>query len=160
VTPEPEALPVVEASVPEQVAALSAPTPVAPEPEPVLSKTPEPTAKKQEEPVTPPTRITETAIAVRAPVVKPAKAEPLPADISTLPVLRSSDRAKHNLEYLEINMLREAGEAYPYAKAIINLNSLFVGDRIPQTQAKVVAIELRGIAIEMIGSKERYYIPN
>ncbi len=79
-------------------------------------------------------------------------------DIRTLPLLRGSERAQYGLQNLRLNVLREASEDRPNGLAIINLNKVYVGEIIPGTRARLIAVESHGIGIEMIDSRERYYV--
>ena len=57
-------------------------------------------------------------------------------------------------------MLKPGSKTRPRASAIINLTPVYVGETVPRTNARLVALDgLRGIVIEMLGSEERFYIP-
>ena len=84
--------------------------------------------------------------------------ETKPVDPASLPELRGSDRVRLGLENLRINVIREADAHRPDAVAIINLNRVFIGERIPATNAKLVGIARQGIAIEMVDSGERFFV--
>jgi hypothetical protein len=89
----------------------------------------------------------------------PADAPALDIDYSKLPVLTQAIRKKLDLDELRINMLRPVDKTRPYASALINLNTVYVGEAIPRTRARLVAVdELKGIVIEFDGSKERFYV--
>ena len=79
-------------------------------------------------------------------------------DIRSLPLLRGSERARFGLEQLRLNVLRAASEDRPNGLAIINLNKVYVGEVIPDTRARLIAVESHGIGIEMIDTGERYYV--
>jgi hypothetical protein len=80
-------------------------------------------------------------------------------ELRMLPMLRSAARMRHGLENLKLNVLREAGENRPDGLAIINLNKVYIGERIPETRAILIGVEYRGIGIEIIESGERFYVP-
>ncbi len=98
-----------------------------------------------------------------APTKPPALKEPQPVvDIEALAQhpLRERDRQRLGLTGFQINMLQPASKNRPYASAIINLNQVYLGEMIPRTNAKLIALDgLRGIVIEVQGSKERFYVP-
>lgn len=103
-----------------------------------------------------------------APLAPPALPEPIakqpgdlePVDVNKLPLLRSSERARYGLENLRLNVLREAGPNRPNGLAIINLNKVYIGEVIPGTHARLIDVTRRGIAIEIVDTKERYYVPH
>jgi len=57
-----------------------------------------------------------------------------------------------------VNMVRPASKARPYASAIINLEPVQVGERISGSQAILVGVESRAIAVEIEGTGQRYHI--
>lgn len=81
-------------------------------------------------------------------------------DVFSLPVLKESDKARLGMGNLRINMLKPASRNVPYASAVINLRPVYVGERIPNTSATLVAVDPRGkgIALEIEGSGERFHI--
>ena len=90
--------------------------------------------------------------------VKPAAHKDDSLDVFSLPVLKESDKARFGLTNLRVNMVRPAGKNAPYASAVINLRPVYVGERIPNTSATLVAVEERGIAIEVGDSGERFHV--
>lgn len=80
-------------------------------------------------------------------------------DMTRLPVLRTSDRARLGLEDMKLNVLREAGPKNPHGLAIINLVKVYVGEMIPGTSVRLLDVKTHGIAIEVVGTGERYYVP-
>lgn len=83
---------------------------------------------------------------------------PLPSDISKLPMLRDSDKGRIGFDKVKINMLQPKSDSRPYAKAIINLKPVLIGERIPDTRTTLIAVQINGIAIEVNGSRERYFV--
>ena len=74
--------------------------------------------------------------------------------------LRQTDRQRLGLMDLQINMLKPAAKNRPHASAIINLNPVYIGEIIPRTNVRLLALDgLQGIAIEVQGSGERFYVP-
>lgn len=179
--PEPEPSPAPEASEAPapasaeqavQVAAVAAPTP---DPAPVSSPTPAPTPEAA--PVAAPTP--EASVEVAAPAAAPAEAAPMPStapeesatvpeeapvartdpgpvNLRELPLLRNSERVQYGLEDLRLNMIREATPQRPEAMAIINLNKVYVGEMVPATGARLIAVERHGVGIEVGG--KRFYV--
>ncbi len=82
-----------------------------------------------------------------------------PIDITKLPVLKTSDRIRLGLENMQLNVLREPGPKNPHGLAIINLTKVYVGEMIPGTPVKLIDVKAQGIAIEVVGTGERYYVP-
>jgi len=80
-------------------------------------------------------------------------------DMTRLPVLRTSDRARLGLDDMKLNVLREAGPKNPHGLAIINLTKVYVGEMIPGTSVRLLDVKTHGIAIEVVGTGERYYVP-
>ena len=76
----------------------------------------------------------------------------------SLPALRASDKAKYGLDGIHVNMVRPASKARPYASAIINLEPVQVGEKIPGSEAILIGVESRAIGIEIEGTGERYHI--
>ncbi len=91
------------------------------------------------------------------PIPKPKLEEPV--DMTRLPVLRTSDRSRLGLEDMKLNVLREAGPNNPHGLAIINLTKVYVGEMIPGTSVRLLDVKTHGIAIEVVGTGERYYVP-
>ncbi len=84
----------------------------------------------------------------------------LDVDPRTLPRLRESHCERMGIRELQINMLQPKSKTRPYPSAIINLNKVYVGERIPRTSARLIAVDgLDGIAIEIENTKKRYYVP-
>ena len=90
--------------------------------------------------------------------VKPTSTKEENVDVFSLPVLKESDKARFGLSNLRVNMVRPAGKNAPYASAVINLRPVYVGERIPNTSATLVAVEDRGIAIEVGDTGERFHV--
>lgn len=80
-------------------------------------------------------------------------------DMTRLPVLRTSDRVRLGLDDMKLNVLREAGPKNPHGLAIINLTKVYVGEMIPGTSVRLLDVKTHGIAIEVVGTGERYYVP-
>jgi hypothetical protein len=166
--------------------AVADPAPVSPEPEPEPQPEPRPEPEvsiaPRPAPVQQPTQPAPAAVATPAVVVTPpaveappatpsptrstpsdaepaaAKGTPLPRDLSTLPPLRASDEVRYGLENITINGIREPNANRPYGVAYINMDRVYVNEVIPGTRARIVGLDLRGIAIEIVGSGERFYV--
>lgn len=97
-------------------------------------------------------------------VPKPAasveqESAPVPDDIRTLPVLSRSERSQYRLEGLTLNMLNEASATRPLGNALINLEKIFIGETLPGSNATLIEVKSHGIAIEIMSSGQRYYLP-
>lgn len=84
---------------------------------------------------------------------------PLPDDIRKLPMLTRGERSKYRLEGLTINMLNEASSTRPLGNALINLEKIFIGETLPGSNATLIDVKSHGIAIEIMSTHQRYYIP-
>lgn len=84
---------------------------------------------------------------------------PLPADIRKLPMPTRSEREQYRIDNLALNMLNEANDLRPTGNAIINLEKVFVGETLPGSNAKLIDVQSHGIAIEIMSTRQRYYIP-
>lgn len=161
-TPEP----VAPVAPPVAVAARApeTPTPVdRPQPE---TQAPEPKVRNASNPwegpmmrTAPPARtsVPEARHEPEVPVAAPAA-----LDIEALAKhpLRETDKRRLGLVGLQINMLQPVNKKRPVASAIINLNTVYVGEIVPRTTAKLVAVDgVKGIIIEMLDTKERFYVP-
>jgi hypothetical protein len=80
-------------------------------------------------------------------------------DSSVLPVLSDADRARLGLPELRVNMTLPASKTRPRGSAVINIKQVFLGQIIGNTNAKLVAVEKNGVAIEAVSTRERFYIP-
>lgn len=97
-------------------------------------------------------------------VPKPAasaapESAPVPDDIRTLPMMSRSERSQYRLEGLTINMLNEASATRPLGNALINLEKIFIGETLPGSNATLIDVKSHGIAIEIMSSGQRYYLP-
>ena len=58
-------------------------------------------------------------------------------------------------------MLRGVSETRPYGQAILNLDKVLIGEDIPKSRARLIAIDEKvGIAIEIIDTGERFFVQN
>ena len=110
-----------------------------------------------------------------APVVKPAvapvvasKAAPennasvdvvksLEDEIEKLPILSESVRVRLGLPALKINIVGIPNNRNPRASALINMQKVFQGETIPGTSARLMAVDLRGVVLDVNG--QRYFLP-
>ena len=100
----------------------------------------------------------------RAPVfaVPPAaRADSGPVDMNALPRLSTQEREDLGLDNIRLNVLRPADKDQPDALAIINLKKVYVGEMIPGTSARLIAVESGAIGVEVDsgGSQKRFRIP-
>ena len=176
--PEAAPEPVAKAEPAPEPVAKAAPAPV-PAPEPaakVAAQTekavPPAEVKKEERPaparplqqvakLEPPVTPATSQEAVSRPEKKEAdvpKKQARPLDLMSLPVLRASDKAQYGLEDVRVNMVRPASKTRTYASAIINLEPVQVGEKIPGSDAILIGVESRSIGIEIEGTGERFQI--
>ena len=87
------------------------------------------------------------------------RSAPLPSDIRQLPMLSRSERSQYRLEDVRLNMLNVANANRPTANAIINMEKVFVGETLPGSNARLIDVQNHGIAVEIMSTKQRYYIP-
>lgn len=88
-----------------------------------------------------------------------AKRAPLPDDIRKLPMMSRNEKAQYRLEDVKINMLNEANALRPLGNALINLEKVFIGETLPGTNAVLIDVKNNGIAVEILSTRQRYYIP-
>ena len=81
------------------------------------------------------------------------EARPL-ADASTLDRLTPTHRQRLGLPEIEVTYVGAVG---PRSSALINYQIHYVGDYVADTNARVIDISRRGVAIEVGG--ERYFVP-
>lgn len=154
-SPEPEAQPeaTVVTPVPIKVAEAE-PAPARP-----VRPTPRP-APAPEAPVEAPA-VEEVRYEPYIPPPPAEKATPaaLPSDIRTLPMLSRDERAQYRLDDININMLNEASPTRPLGNALINLEKVFIGETLPGSNATLIDVKSHGIAVEIMSTRQRYYIP-
>lgn len=97
-------------------------------------------------------------IAVPPPAARTASG---PVDLSNLPRLSVHDREYLGLDNIRLNVLRPADKDQPDALAIINLKKVYVGEMIPGTRARLIAVDSGAIGIEVEGDgdQKRFRIP-
>ena len=113
--------------------------------------------------------------AVTAPVDKPAPPAPImevketvvekkPAPIENvplekLPLLTESERVRLGLPPIKINIVGMPNGRTTRASALINMQKVYVGENIPDTDARLFDVDLHGIGLEVRG-KRYYYSKN
>lgn len=132
-------------------------------PKPKAKPKPEPAPEREESLVVTPVPVA-TEVRYEPYTPKPAESvaqesAPLPEDIRTLPMLSRSDRAQYRLDGLTINMLNEASPTRPLGNALINLEKIFIGETLPGSNATLIDVKSHGIAIEIMSTRQRYYLP-
>lgn len=98
---------------------------------------------------------------VPAPPAEPARTERAPYDASqrsSLPLMNETDRRRFGLSGTKINMVRPVTDANPYASVIINLVPVQVGEVIPNSRVRVIAVYIDGIVVETVAEGERYFM--
>jgi hypothetical protein len=77
-------------------------------------------------------------------------------DLTTLPVLSESERIRLGLPSLKINIVGLPTKRQPRPSALINFEKVYLGEYIKNTKARLIAVELRGVGIEVAG--HRYFM--
>ncbi len=98
---------------------------------------------------------------VTVPPAEPARAERVPYDASqrsSLPLMNETDRRRFGLSGTKINMVRPVTDANPYASVIINLVPVQIGEVIPNSTVRVIAVDMDGIVVEAVAGGERYFM--
>ncbi|MBI2424137.1 MAG: hypothetical protein HYV27_15000 [Candidatus Hydrogenedentes bacterium] len=149
----PEAATIADPAPPQDAGAmkrevLPLPAPSEPAGQPLVvagmeTETARPAARKKDEAVAEDTALPESV---------------LPEDIRQLPRLPRGEYAKYGLEELTFNMIREENNDRGEAHAVINLVKVYIGERIPDSRVKLVAVRRHGVAIEVEQTGSRYYI--
>jgi hypothetical protein len=146
VMPSPD--PVVQVE-PEPVSNV---VPVVLEPAPLPDVAPEPEPAKTGEPAEPaPTQVIATAPArdySEAPIGE--------VDLRTLPMMSESERIRLGLPPLKINIVGLPTKRQPRPSALINFEKVYLGEYIKNTNARLIAVELHGVGIEVAG--HRYFL--
>ncbi len=132
--PAPQAIPVVEEVVPEPVAPPESAPSVA---EPPAAYTPQPPVE-----MTPPPDYSDAPIGE--------------VDLDTLPVLSESERVRLGLPRMKINIVGLPTKRQPRPSALINFEKVYLGEYIKNTNARLIAVELHGVGIEVAG--HRYFM--
>jgi len=172
--PEPKAEPIIPKPItPESKVELAAPAPMEPLPQPATVSPPPIQTTDSEKPITvAKTEPKETSASKVNNVPRPmrpvatkdtdtatqTKNEEI-TNIFALPVLSMSDRKRLGLSTMKLNMVRPPTKTRRYGSAIINLQPVMVGEVIPDTDAVLIAVDMRGIAVQAKDSGERYHIP-
>lgn len=166
ITPEiPADAPPTEAPIEETTVTPISVTPVA------IAAPATPPKPPRKEP--PPAPVYERAVVEMAPPPADVRYEPyipesentragnapvVPNDIRQLPMLTRNERDQYRLNDIKINMLNVENDLRPLGNAIINLEKVFIGETLPGTNARLVAVENHGIAIEILSTRQQYYI--
>jgi hypothetical protein len=103
------------------------------------------------------TRVASPPPAREAPIEspKPPKESYGDVDLNSLPVLTETERIRLGLPHIKINIVGLPTKNQPHPSALINMYRVYVGEEIPGTNATLVAVELRGIGIEVDGQAYR-----
>ena len=94
-----------------------------------------------------------------APVPEPrARKQEGPVDIFALPMLSETEKVRYGLSNLQVNLACPANKYRPHASAIINLKQVMAGQRIPDSQAILIGVHMRAIAVEIVDTGKQYQI--
>ncbi len=77
----------------------------------------------------------------------------------SLPEMGRATRERYDLVDLTINMTRPASATNPRAIAFINRFKVYEEERILTTRARLLKVFTDGVAIEIIGGDEKYFVP-
>jgi len=136
----------------ERPAELEQPVFVRPPSVPVPDPEPQRSYRVEFEP--PPQGRSEGRVVAQPP--PPAPTEPV--ELSKLPVLTDSERDRLGLPELKINFVSEGSRSRPRPNAVINLQRVYLYEVIPNTNARLIAVSLHGIGIDVGG--QRYLVTN
>ncbi|GMW01063.1 MAG: hypothetical protein AMXMBFR84_22000 [Candidatus Hydrogenedentota bacterium] len=175
-------VPVVEVEAPVRVASKAdlevSPKPIENKPEPVVRAKPAEPQSEQVATVQPqpaavvPKPVEDEPVQLPAPPsVQPAivsetdvQAQSTPdaapdsvVDLNSLPILSESDRLRLNLPEITINIVGTASSRNPRPSAMINYKRVMVGEFVPGTNAKLVAVDVKGIGISVGGIQ--FFVP-
>lgn len=162
-TPEPPAANIENEPEPEP-APEPAPVEVEPVSDPVLDSEPVSNPITGAETETPaPKEEPARTMTARASEQPPNPAQPAPQQAvvayEDLPRLDARTRASFGLqqENFRVNMVRPVSEFHPRALAIVNMEKVYIGQRIGETGAKLVHVQSDGVAIEIVATGDRFF---
>ena len=161
VEPEPAPEPVaVNAPEPEAVAApVEVPEPKAAQPlviakaDPVIVTRPAPAPTAEPDSAMQPVPQGNDDSAPR--VERLALEEPVP--LNKLPVLTPSEETRLGLPSITINTVAAPNERQPRPAALVNYSLVYLGETVPGTNARLFAVDVLGIGLEVNGTK--YFLP-
>jgi hypothetical protein len=150
----PDPIPTPPASAADDVTAGAIPAVVSEDlaPEAVL---PEPEVTERQYPLP-----QEPMVVATAPE-EPVNVQRVPYDPSqraSLPLMNETDKRRHGLGDMKINMVRPVNDNNPYASAIINLVPVQIGESIPNSTVRLIGVDIDGIVVETVAAGERYVI--
>lgn len=76
-------------------------------------------------------------------------------DIALLPRLSPAVKSRYRLEDKKLMMPRP--DSKPRQSAIIDRVEVYVGERVGGSNATLIGVDGRGVALEIMGTGERYY---
>ena len=76
-------------------------------------------------------------------------------ELEKLPLLTESERVRLGLPPIKINIVGVPNNRTPRASALINMQKVYVGENIPNTEARLIDVDLHGVGLEIRG--KRYY---
>ena len=78
-------------------------------------------------------------------------------DPTLLPVLTPSEQERLGLPRLKVNFVSQASSQRPQPYALINYKKVYAGETIPSTNARLIAVSVQGVGIEIGGQK--FFVP-
>lgn len=96
-----------------------------------------------------------------APVVEDLNStESSPVDIRTYPFFGKSVQLEYGIEKFMLNITSKSNARNPFSFAVINEEKYFTNSRIENSRLKLYEVENNAIALEDIGTGQRYYYRN
>lgn len=82
---------------------------------------------------------------------------PSTQDIRNLPILSEAERTRLGLPKFTINMVAAPTPDRPRPSAMVNYNIVYIGDTIQGSRARLVGVDVKGIAVDIDGAL--YFAP-
>lgn len=78
-------------------------------------------------------------------------------DPTVLPILTPSEQERLGLPRLKVNFVSQASSTRPHPYALINYNKVYLGEPVPNTNARIIGVSVQGVGIDVDG--RRYFVP-
>lgn len=79
------------------------------------------------------------------------------SDPAVLPILTPSEQERLGLPRLKVNFVSQASSTRPHPYALINYNKVYLGEPVPNTNARIIGVSVQGVGIDVDG--RRYFVP-
>ena len=130
--------------------------PVAPTAEPVARVEPGPPVVAESAPRVPKAAPERAPAAEALPDQARVEAPIGEVDLTTLPVLTEVERIRLGLPRMKINIVGLPTKRQPRPSALIDFEKVYLGEYIKNSRARLIAVDLRGIGIEI--GENRYFM--